>query len=63
MPHGKTNRGGGKPLFASRREASKAIGISYPTLDALLKSGRLKSVRVGRRILIPLAELERLAIV
>lgn len=37
----------------------RKIGIN--TLRAWARSGRIKTVRVGRRILVPKTELERLA--
>ena len=34
-------------------EASPLLGIGRNTLYALLRSGRLKSIRLGRKIIIP----------
>ena len=42
-------------------EAGNALGFSPWTVRAHLKRGAIKSVRVGRRVLIPLKEIERLA--
>lgn len=42
----------------TRAEAAKKLRISLPTLDIHLSSGVIKSQRVGRRVLIPLSELE-----
>jgi excisionase family DNA binding protein len=41
-------------------EAAKALGISYGALYALIKSGHLRAVRIGRRIIIPRSALEEL---
>ena len=57
----KKNPRAGRTLLASRREAKNELLICYPTLDALLKSGKLKSIRIGKRVLIPRVELERFA--
>ena len=44
----------------TRQEFIKRIPISLPTLDRHLKDGKIKSVRVGDRVLIPMSEVERL---
>jgi excisionase family DNA binding protein len=46
----------------SIRAAAEALSISERTIAALIASGRLESVRVGRRRLIPRTELERLIV-
>ncbi len=44
----------------SKDEAAQRLGIGYVTLhNKLLKTGLLRSVRVGSRVLIPRTELER----
>ena len=55
-----------KPLFSnkvllSRNEFSSLTGLSLRTTASLLASGDLRSIRVGRRRLIPRTELERFA--
>ncbi len=45
-------------ICLGRREAAKAIGVSDETLDALIASGKLRSIRVGRRVLVRVRELE-----
>lgn len=35
--------------FLSRKELCKQLGITYPTLDRLVKSGVLPTYRVGQR--------------
>lgn len=40
----------------NRREAAQAINVSLPTLDKLIRDGRLRTIRIGqRRIIIPKA--------
>ena len=43
------------------KEAGSALGLSPWTIRAHLKRGAIKPVRVGRRVLIPQKEIERLA--
>lgn len=46
-------------LAVSRFEAAKMLSVSLRTLDALLAKGELRGRRVGRRIVFPIAELDR----
>lgn len=41
-------------------EAAQLIGVSVRSLRYLMRAGKLGYARVGRRVLIPHAELERL---
>lgn len=41
-------------------ETAALLGVSRTTVHALLRSGRLRSVKIGARRLIPVAEVERL---
>lgn len=50
-----------QPILLNRRAAAAAIGISVRSLDYLISSGKLRTRRMGKRILIPRTELERLA--
>jgi excisionase family DNA binding protein len=43
----------------SRDETAAVLGISLWTLNALLASRRLGSLKAGRRVLIPVAEVAR----
>jgi excisionase family DNA binding protein len=43
--------------FISRDEAANAMGITLPTLDKRIKSGEIRSKKIGRRVLIPEAEI------
>ena len=42
------------------REAAASVGLSHWTLRAWLRHGKLRSVRLGRRVLIEPSELRRL---
>ena len=42
------------------KEAANALGISHWTIRKYVRQGRLVAVRIGRRVLIEPAELERL---
>ena len=47
-------------LALGLKEAAAAVGLSPWTLRHWIKQGRLRSVRLGRRVLIEPGELERL---
>jgi excisionase family DNA binding protein len=47
------------PLLHGKREAARIIGISLRTLHSLIATNRLRPVRIGRRVLVPHAELVR----
>ena len=53
-------RPAGKPW--SYREAADALGVCEVTVARAARAGRLKSFRVGRRVLIADAELRRLQV-
>jgi excisionase family DNA binding protein len=40
-----------KALYLSRKDVSKLLGISYPTLNEWSKKGILKAYRIGNRVL------------
>ena len=46
-------------FLLSRRQAAQSLSISLRTLDYLIASGKLTMRRIGRRVLIEPAELER----
>jgi excisionase family DNA binding protein len=48
-------------LTVSRRDAASLLSVSLRTVDYLLAKNKLKSIRIGKRVLIPLAALRRLA--
>ena len=41
------------------REFARSIGVSYDSAFRKAQAGELKTVRFGRRILVPAAEVER----
>jgi excisionase family DNA binding protein len=43
----------------NQREAAEALGVHPHTLRRLIAEGRIDVVRVGRRVLVPVAEIER----
>lgn len=45
-------------LLVSVRDAARELGIGRDSAYALVREGRLRSISVGRRILIPRTELE-----
>jgi excisionase family DNA binding protein len=47
--------------FLSRNEVKHILGVSFGCLDAAIRAGKLRVVRVGRRVLIPCQELRRFA--
>jgi excisionase family DNA binding protein len=46
--------------FVTLTEAAATLGISYSMLRKLVKQGKVSIIRIGRRILIPEAEVEKL---
>ncbi|PTA67375.1 helix-turn-helix domain-containing protein [Deinococcus arcticus] len=46
-------------LVYSPKELEPMLQLSKNTINALLRSGRLRSVRVGRRYLIPLDAVQQ----
>lgn len=63
-PNRRQRRHPGNPavpkLALTIEEACESLTISRPTLYELIGSGRIRTVMVGRRRLIPVTELERL---
>jgi excisionase family DNA binding protein len=47
-------------LAYSLSEAAQALGLSVRSLRYLMQQGKLGYARIGRRVLIPASELERL---
>jgi excisionase family DNA binding protein len=48
------------PLAVGITDAAAALNISHWTVRKFIRQGRLTAVRIGRRVLIQPAELERL---
>ena len=46
-----------QPLTLNRAQAADRLGVSKSVFDGLVKSGRLRIIRAGRRMLIPETEL------
>lgn len=47
-------------LTVGLQEAQEMTGISHFTFRRMVRLGKISSVRVGRRVLIPVAEIEKL---
>lgn len=45
-------------LVYTKREVQNALGIVERTLDHMIADGRLRAVRAGRRVLIPVDSLQ-----
>lgn len=46
-------------LLLTRDEAAQSLSLCTRTVDAMVARGELHAVRVGRKVLLPLAELQR----
>lgn len=49
-----------EPLAVDIREAGRLLSLSARTIRRHIRSGRIKSVRVGRRILVPVEVLAQM---
>jgi excisionase family DNA binding protein len=47
--------------YQTRKEVSKLLKVSYPTLDRLIKDGVITSYRIGKRILFRSDEIQSAA--
>ena len=47
----------GPPLLVSEREAGRLLGVTPRTVFALRRAGELPAVKIGARVLYPLAAL------
>ncbi|MFT5323143.1 MAG: excisionase family DNA binding protein [Planctomycetaceae bacterium] len=50
---------GDTKLAIRYREAAKALDVCERTIWGLVRDGKLRNIRVGRAVRIPVAELER----
>lgn len=50
-----------EPLFVSVNEAGKALNIGRTSIYELMRSGELETIKMGRRRLVKVASLRRLA--
>jgi len=48
-----------EPLVVTRQQAARMLSISLTEIDDERRAGRLVARKYGRRVLIPLAELQR----
>jgi len=46
-------------MALSMEESGQAVGVCGKTIANLIRDGRLRSVRVGTRHLVPITELQR----
>jgi excisionase family DNA binding protein len=51
----------GPKAILSKKEAAAALSLSASTIDVLISQGMLRVRRQGRRVLVPIAEIERFA--
>ena len=49
-----------RPISVTVAHAASLVGVSKATIRAYAKCGKLKVARLGRRVLVPLDELEQL---
>jgi excisionase family DNA binding protein len=49
-----------RPLVYTAEEGRKLLGISRGLMYEAMRTGQIPSIKIGRRILIPRAALERL---
>lgn len=47
------------PLLISVRDAARELGLGRDATYALVRAGRIRCVRVGRRLLVPRSELSK----
>ena len=50
-----------KPLAVSIPEAARLLGLSPHTIRFYIRQSKISPVRFGRRVSIPMSEIERLA--
>jgi len=48
-------------FFYSRNEAASSLAVSVRSIDYLISDGKLRTRRMGRRVLIPSEDVKRLA--
>jgi len=50
-----------EPVFVSRRATATALSVSLRTVDMLIRTRRLRTRRIGRRRLVLVTSIRRLA--
>lgn len=48
-----------QPAAFNRKQAARYLGLSENTLVKLIQSGRVKQIKIDRRVIIAKAELDR----
>jgi excisionase family DNA binding protein len=56
----KVGTGSASPCLLSLPSAARALGVSDRFLRILHERGQLRLIRLGRRVLVPASEIERL---
>lgn len=51
-----------KPLAVGINEAAELIGLSPWTIRGCVKSGKIRAIHVGRRVLVPMQALEKVMV-
>jgi hypothetical protein len=49
-----------KPLVVSRKVAATLLGVCLRTIDGLVSSGKLRASKLDRRLLIRVADIEKM---
>ena len=49
-----------KPLTISRNEAAALLGVDVQTIDRQIADKKLRASRIGRRVVVRLAHLEKM---
>ena len=52
-------RKGPKPLAVGIKDAAKMLGLSPPTIRQYVARGRIRAVRIGRQVLVPVGVLDK----
>lgn len=60
MRQDKTTRLADDRLALEKAEAGRVLSVSSKTIERLIASGKLRAQRIGRRVVIPVAELNKL---
>jgi excisionase family DNA binding protein len=55
-------RKGPKPLAVGINDAAKMLGLSPPTIRQYVARGRIRAVRVGRLVLLPMGVLDKVMV-
>ena len=61
-PHDRPRTREAAPLLISEAEAARLLGVSVRTIQKLLRADRLSARHIGRRTLLPRAEVAAFAI-